>query len=95
MSTDPDNPIILSPSSLLTQKTEAEDHLLLYIDNIDGNDLLRKHWKIVEHLVTIFWKRYKVEYLNTLQNRRKWTSTERNISVGDIVLLRDKELSRN
>ena len=95
VSTDPDNPTILSPSVLLTQKIDNQDYDIVNLDNIDRNDLLRKHWKRVQHLAAIFWKRYKTEYLNTLQTRRKWNETERNVAVGDIVLLRNKELSRN
>ena len=45
-------------------------------------------------MASIFWKRWKVEYLNTLQPRRKWNSNQRNVTTGDVVLIRDKELWR-
>ena len=94
-STDPNNPFILSPLTLLTQKSNVLQSNIIDFETVDKKDLLRKQWKRVQNLAAIFWKRWKVEYLNTLQNRRKWTSVEKNVSLGDVVLVRDKELSRN
>ena len=86
VSTDPENPFVLTPSTLLTQKSDTS----LDIDpDVDQDNLLRKQWKRVQHLSSIFWKRWKVEYLNALQRRHKWTSPQRNVSTGDVVLIRD------
>ena len=93
VSSDPEMPYILSPSMLLTQKT-GTNNIFVMDANTDPKDLLRKQWKRVQHLAAHFWKRWKVEYLNTLQNRRKWLDPQRNVTPGDIVLLRDKELTR-
>lgn len=95
VSSDPQNPMILSPSLLLTQTSDISISDIIDFDHIDRNDLLRKQWKRVQHLAAVFWKQYKVEFLNTLQNRTKWNSVERNVTIGDVVLVRDKELSRN
>lgn len=95
VSTDPENPFVLSPSTLLTQKTDTLDSTYINVEQFDQKDILRKQWKRVKHLAMVFWKRWKVEYLNTLQNRRKWNSQQRNVSLGDVVLVRDKELYRN
>jgi hypothetical protein len=35
------------------------------------------------------------KYLVSLQSRTKWTERKRNFEVGDIVLLKDDEVSRN
>ena len=43
----------------------------------------------------MFWSRWRHEYLNTLQKRTKWQSDQPNLSNGDIVLLKDRELCRN
>ncbi|XP_061170284.1 uncharacterized protein LOC133179579 [Saccostrea echinata] len=77
VSTDPNNPMILTPSTLLAQKLGFENRILLDVDKFDRNDLLRKHWKRAQNLAAIFLKPYKVEYLNTLQDSRKWTGTEK------------------
>lgn len=94
ISTDTDDPFILTPSTLLTKKSEAFDATYVNSD-VDQKDLLRKQWKRVQHLAAVFWKRWKVEYLKALQRRRKWNSPQRNMSTGDVVLIRDKELCRN
>ena len=91
VSTDPENPQILNPAMLLTQKMTGVVHL----DNVDERDLYRVQWKIVQALVDIFWKRWISEYLSTLQKRIKWMALQRNIEVDDIVFLRENELHRN
>ena len=50
---------------------------------------------MVQHLANQFWTRWKGEYLNTLQKRRKWTSSVPDIQKGNVVLVRDKEIVRN
>jgi hypothetical protein len=94
VSTDPENPHLLSPSTLLNQKINVQD-TMTFQDHQNQNELLRIQWKRVQHLASMFWKRWKTEYLNTLQSRRKWNQRQRNLSLGDVVLVRDKELSRN
>ena len=42
-----------------------------------------------------FWKRWHNEYLQLLQQRRKWTDSKDNLQIDDVVLLRDKEAHRN
>ncbi len=37
----------------------------------------------------IFWRRWRLEYLNLLQERQKWLQTKRNVAVGDVVLVMD------
>ena len=42
-----------------------------------------------------FWVRWKREYLQNLQNRSKWQKRKRNLSVGDIVLVKEDNTTRN
>ncbi|XP_061170784.1 uncharacterized protein LOC133180260 [Saccostrea echinata] len=70
ISKDPGNPHILTPSTLLTQKSDVIDTTHVNSE-VDQKDLLCKQWKRVQHLASVFWKRWKVEYLNELQRRRK------------------------
>ncbi|XP_035808144.2 uncharacterized protein LOC118470918 [Amphiprion ocellaris] len=92
ISTDPDNPAILTPAMLLTQKTSA---ISAPSGNFDSAQLYGKQWKRVQCLADTFWKRWKGEYLSTLQSRRKWTTDKPNVKEGDVVLLKDSQAHRN
>lgn len=92
ISSDPSAPEILTPSTLLTQKT-------LSLKRTPGNfvpqDLFTKQWRQVQFLANRFWSRWKKEFLPTLQSRRKWQTAQPNLKEGDLVLLRCKESPRN
>jgi hypothetical protein len=94
VSSDPDNPTILSPSLLLTQKSHNYD-VGDTIGSFSSKDILKSEWKRVQDLANIFWSRWKCEYLHNLQPRRKWKSDEHSVSEGDIVLLSDPNCARN
>ena len=49
----------------------------------------------MQYLANQFWKRWRLEYLQTLQTRKKWLAPQRNICVGDVVLLKEENLVRN
>ncbi|XP_026178998.1 uncharacterized protein LOC113139742 [Mastacembelus armatus] len=92
ISTDPDCPEILTPSKLLTQKMSA---VLAPSGNFSSGQLFGKQWKQVQNLADTFWKRWKGEYLSTLQSRTKWTENKPNVREGDVVLLKDAQANRN
>lgn len=91
VSTDPEDPLPLSPSLILTHKP---DNTVDYIPT-DGKDLLRSQWRRVQHLADTFWKRWRTQYLQTLQNYRKWKQEKRNLVIGDVILLKDNSVTRN
>ncbi|XP_072921514.1 uncharacterized protein [Hemitrygon akajei] len=91
VSSDPENPFILSPSMLLTQKAGAAPPP----GDFSEKDLYTKQWRQVQALANRFWSRWRQEYLPLLQHRQKWSETRRNLQVGDLVLLRDKQIARN
>jgi hypothetical protein len=92
VSTDVEDPQILTPSVLLTQKTGAE---VGPFQHLDVRDLYRAQWKHVQVLAQTFWNRWRREYLPLLQSRSKWHMETPNVSVGDVVLLKEKEAPRN
>ncbi|XP_033729755.1 uncharacterized protein LOC117318933 [Pecten maximus] len=94
VSTDPENPTVLSPSMILTQKSDVVD-THSSIGDFELKDIYRAQWRHVQHLADQFWKRWKVEFLQQLQSRRKWTVKKRNLQIGDVVLLKDKTVHRN
>lgn len=53
------------------------------------------HWNLVRAMRDSFWKRWSLEYINTLQQRNKWTQRRTNIQAGDIVLIQDSTLIRS
>ena len=55
----------------------------------------RKRWRRVQFLANEFWSRWKREYLQSLQLRNKWVKPQRNLEVGDIVIVKDNTLARN
>nr|XP_055027142.1 uncharacterized protein LOC129416781 [Misgurnus anguillicaudatus] len=91
VSTDPEQPFILSPSMLLTRKTGVPPPPGDFLDR----DLYTKQWRQVQALANQFWTRWSREYLPCLQQRQKWTVPRKNLQVGDVVLLRDKQIARN
>ena len=55
----------------------------------------RKQWRKVQYLADLFWKRWINEYLRHLQEREKWTKVQKNIQVGDLVMIAEKEQTRS
>ena len=56
-------------------------------------DGLRKvRWSLLRAETEQLWKRWNTAYVQSLQYRQKWTRPQPNISVGDIVLLKDDSL---
>lgn len=49
-------------------------------------------WQNCIKLQQQFWKKWSVEYLNRLQNRPKWFRPIENLSVNDLVLLREDNI---
>ena len=92
VSTDPDLPTVLSPSTLITQKTHTTTE---NYEHLDIRDAYKSQWKHVQVLANTFWKRWQKQYLQTLQSRSKWCEERNNLKKGDIILMRDHELSRN
>ncbi|KAK3735149.1 hypothetical protein QZH41_000926 [Actinostola sp. cb2023] len=87
LSCDPTAPEVLTPSTILTLKPRT-------LKAAPG-DFDSKQWRQVQQLANQFWARWRREYIHTLQERQKWHYESPNLQVGDLVLLRDKEVARN
>ena len=92
VSADPEAPLILTPSMLLTQKTGTSPPPA---SEFSKGDLLKNQWKRVQALAETFWARWRCEYLSTLQSRQKWQAQKPNLKEGDIVLMKDSQSKRN
>ena len=83
----------LTPNHLLTAKSKV---VLPPPGVFQRADLyLRKRWRRVQHLANEFWTRWKREYLQSLQERQKWTRPRRNLAVNDVVIVKNDNLPRN
>ena len=88
--TDPNSPTPLSPTQLLTFKSNV---ILPPPGKFERPDVYsRKHWRRVQYLANEFWSRWKKEYLTSLQTRQKWGKVSRNFMVGDVVLIKDSNI---
>ncbi|XP_060757456.1 uncharacterized protein LOC132868527 [Neoarius graeffei] len=92
VSTDPTDPFILTPASLLTQKVGPCPPPP---GNFDQKDLYKQQWRRVQSLSNTFWDRWRKQYLTTLQPRKKWSSDQPNLTEGSVVLLKDIQCKRN
>ena len=52
-------------------------------------------WRRVQHIVDEFWCRWKNEFLQSLQEKKKWTNTKGNLKAGDIVILQEANTISN
>ena len=43
----------------------------------------------------MFWLRWQRDFIQFVRIRQKWISSERNLAIGDIVIIRDENLPRN
>ncbi|CAC5372170.1 unnamed protein product [Mytilus coruscus] len=93
VSSDPESPTILSPNTLLTQKINSD--IEPYNFDFSVKDMYKSQWKHVQVLVNQFWKQWNLQYLHNLQTRSKWPNENRNLQIGDIVLMIDISLPRN
>lgn len=91
VSADPNDPAPLTPNHLLTLRCDPT----LPPGVFDGDaNYARRRWKQIQYLADLFWKRWRTEYLHTLQIRQKWTKFRENLKPGDLVLIMDENAPR-
>lgn len=90
---DPFAPEPITPNHLLTMKSKV---VLPPPGEFQTPDLYcRRRWRRIQYLANEFWTRWRKEYVQILQTRTKWSSTRRNIQIGDVVIVKDDNLPRN
>jgi hypothetical protein len=87
LSSDPSDPTALCPSHFLN----ITPLKYLPAENIDPavseNRLTR--YQLLNKIVQSYWKRWSMEYLSSLQQRDKWNSPSKPVSVGTVVIIKD------
>lgn len=84
ISSDPSEIGVLTPGHFLIGRPMLALPELDY-EEVPSNRL--KRWQAVQAITQQLWKRWKREYLHTLQQRAKWTTSTPNLEVDDLVLL--------
>lgn len=92
VSNDANDIEVLTPNHLLLFNSEVTFPPGIFSDK----DLYpARRWKQVQYLASLFWSRWKKEYLSLLQERQKWTTKTRSFKIGDLVLVVDQQAPRN
>lgn len=91
LSPDPSDLSYLSPAHFLIGRlltSVPHPHIA------DTKDISRlQRWQRVESLKQHFWNRFSNEYISTLQQKQKWRASTGNLALGDMVLVREANLS--
>jgi hypothetical protein len=91
VSSDPRDLEALTPNHLLIHRPALAPPALINDQDLSS----RRKWKQVQYLADVFWRRWTQEYLPLLRQRTKWHAPHRNVTVGDLVLVLEKQLPRN
>ena len=90
---DPDSLSPLTPNHLLTMKSKV---ILAPPGAFQPADVYsRKRRRRVTYLANEFWTRWRKEFPLGFQQRQKWTRPRRNLTVDDVVMIKDENLPRN
>ena len=55
----------------------------------------RKRWRMAQALADMLWRRWRKEYLPSLTTRSKWNKEQRNLQVGDLIILKNDDAPRS
>ena len=93
MTNDPSSFQPLAPVNILTMKSKL---VMPPLGKFLRPDLYcRRRRRQVQHIANEFWSRWRKEYLQSLQKRQKWNIRRTSFVIGDIVLLKTMDVSRN
>ncbi|GFX01937.1 DUF5641 domain-containing protein [Trichonephila clavipes] len=60
------------------------------LTNLNENRL--DNWQKITKIIQLIWKRWSVDYLNSLQQRNKWHFEKKNAKIGDMVIIKEDNL---
>ena len=95
ISTDPRDCEPLTPAHFLYPSVVAHSSATIVpTASLDVSEGHRASWRRVQARVNSFWNVWKKEYISTLHERKKWTTTKRDLQVDDLVILVDENTYR-
>ncbi|GFX95590.1 integrase catalytic domain-containing protein [Trichonephila clavipes] len=80
----PDDPYVLTPGHFLIGKTLTAIPQPTVPDDLRHCD----RWRLLTRMTQHFWNRWSSEYLTFLQSRSKWRIVQKNLDIGDLVLIK-------
>jgi hypothetical protein len=80
----------LTPNDLILRRQSPS----LPPADFDKSDIYGARWRQAHYLADVFWKRFKSVYLPLLRLCSKWHQPQRNLQVGDLVLVVDEHVKR-
>ncbi|XP_014246603.1 uncharacterized protein LOC106665002 [Cimex lectularius] len=86
MSSSPDDYDVLTPGHFTIGDALVS---LPQPDWSDHAHHLMTRWQFLQKCTADFWKKWRLEYLTTLQQRPKWQQRTDNLELGTLVVLRD------
>jgi hypothetical protein len=96
-----DHPIVKASSDVDAFSALTPNHLILRRQcpslppgDFDKQDMYNARWRQAHYLANVFWKRSTSEYLPLLHLRSKWHRPQRNLQLGDLVLVVDEHVKR-
>ena len=91
VSDDPRDLEPLTPSQVLLLRSNS---CLPFGVSCKNDIYSKRRWRQAQYFADLFWRRWVKEYLPTLQERHKWTTTRRNYCVDDLVLVVNEPMPR-
>ncbi|GFX26563.1 integrase catalytic domain-containing protein [Trichonephila clavipes] len=84
LSSSPDDPCVLTPGHFLIGKSLTAIPQPTVPDDLRHSD----RWRLLTRMTQHFWNRWSSEYLTLLQSRLKWRIVQKNLDIGDLVLIK-------
>ena len=88
---DPANPEPLTPNHLLLGRANPSIPPDIFHEREMSS---RRRWRVAQLTAQLFWQRWMREYAPTLMARRKWSTSDHNLRVDDIVAVLDRKNPR-
>ncbi|GFX32543.1 integrase catalytic domain-containing protein [Trichonephila clavipes] len=89
LSSDLDDLNVLTPSHFLIGRSITS---IVEPDLTDLNENRLDNWQKITKIIQLIWKRWSVDYLNSLQQRNKWHFEKKNAKIGDMVIIKEDNL---
>ena len=86
---DPTDNLYLTPSILLTQ---SDSYIVPQPNYLDITITPLERHKRVRQMFQDFWRQWSLEYLQTLQEKYKWNTTQSEIKKDDLVFITDESM---